>query len=83
MTKVPSVSNATRAHLAQLATRELSDEEWRAQAAIPLSPDEIESTLALARWFRGRYPTAAERLAYVRRAYARWLRAAGVEPRSR
>jgi hypothetical protein len=61
------------------SSRELSEEEWRAQVAIPLSPDEIESTLALVRWFRGRYPTAAERLAYVRRAYARWRRAAGVE----
>ncbi len=28
--------------------------------------------MELVRWFRRRYPTAADRLAYVRRAYKRW-----------
>jgi hypothetical protein len=74
MTVVPPISEAARARLAKLANRELTDEEWRAQAAIPLTPDEIEHTVALVRWFRRRYPTAADRLAYVRRAYARWQR---------
>ena len=77
MNKAPSVSAAARARLAELANRELSLDEWRAQAAVPLGQDEIASTLALVRWFRGRYPTVADRLAYVRRAYARWRRAAG------
>jgi hypothetical protein len=66
------ISAEARARLAEVANRELSVGEWRAQAAIPLSAEEIESTLLLVRWFRRRYPTVAERLAYVRRAYARW-----------
>jgi hypothetical protein len=75
VTKAPAVSTATRARLAELASRELSLDDWRAQAAIPLSPDEIASTLALVHWFRTRYPTAAHRLAYIRRALVRWRRA--------
>jgi hypothetical protein len=73
--ELPPLSPTARARLADLANRELSVEEWRAQAAIPLAPEEIEHTLALVRWFRKRYPTAALRLAYVRRTYARWQRA--------
>ncbi len=76
MTKLPAISESTRARLAALANRKLTAEEWQAQAAIPLSPEEIEHTRALVRWFCRRYPTAADRLAYVRRAYARWQRAA-------
>ncbi len=81
MTQLRPVSSAVRVRLAELANRRLSVEEWRAQVAVPLTPDEIEHTLALVRWFRGRYPTAADRLAYVRRAYARWQRSA--EPSGR
>jgi len=66
------ISPAARTKLAELANRQLGADEWRAQVETPLSPEEIESTLALVRWFRGRYPTVAERLAYVRRAYRRW-----------
>jgi hypothetical protein len=73
MTKL---SPETRAKLAALADRELSEEEWHAQLAIPLSPEEIENTLALVRWFRRRYPDVASRLAYARRAYKRWQRTA-------
>jgi hypothetical protein len=59
----------------------------------PLPPDEFERRVgaALAEldgpelgnlqeligWFRRRYPTARDRLAYARRAYVRWMRAAG------
>lgn len=75
-TELPRLSSATRARLAELANRQLPVDEWRALAAIPLTPEEIEHTLALVRWFRRRYPTAAQRLAYVRRAYARWQRTA-------
>ena len=83
MTELPPLSPAARARLAELANRELSVEEWGAQEAIPLAPEEIEHTLALVRWFRKRYPTAAARLAYVRRAYARWQRAAEPPSQSR
>jgi hypothetical protein len=75
MTKLLPLSPETRAKLAALADRQLSEEEWRAQIAIPLSPEEIENTLALVRWFRRRYPDVANRLAYARRAYKRWHRA--------
>jgi hypothetical protein len=71
------VSAEVRARLAADANRELPLEEWKAQLAIPLSPEEIENNRALVRWFCRRYPTAAERLAYARRAYARWMRSAG------
>lgn len=40
----------------------------------PITDAERDDVLALIRWFRRRYPTPAERLAYVRRAYARWQR---------
>ena len=40
-----------------------------------LSEAERQETLSLIRWFRRRYPTPAERLAYVRRAYRRWAAA--------
>jgi hypothetical protein len=83
VTKLSALPDAARARLAGLANRELSEDEWRAQAALPLSREEAESTLALVRWFRGRYPTATSRLAHARRAYARWQRAAGPERMSK
>lgn len=56
----------------ELAERTLSPEEFRAALAIPLGQDEEEQARSLIRWFRKRYPTPAERLAYTRRAYRRW-----------
>ena len=69
------ISDTARARLAEIANRELSVQEWRAQAAIPISQEEIEHTLSLVRWYRRRYPTAASRLAYARRSHRRWQRA--------
>lgn len=60
----------------RLAEEPLSPEEYRARANVPIGEAEREEVLALIRWFRKRYPTAADRLAYVRRAYARWTTAA-------
>lgn len=54
--------------------RELAPDEFARQLAIPLTDAERDETLALVRWFTRRYPTPAERLAYVRRAYRRWTR---------
>lgn len=62
------------AHANALANRTLTQEERAAAEAIPISLEEREETLSLVRWFCRRYPTPAERLAYVRRAYARWQR---------
>jgi len=58
--------------------RVLGPAEARAYLDAPISEAEREEVLALVHWFRRRYPTPAERLAYVRRAYARWRRTLGI-----
>ncbi len=63
----------TRAALKALAEEPLPLDEWHRRLAIPLAPDEVEHTLALVRWFRRRYPSVGERLAYARRTYKRWV----------
>jgi hypothetical protein len=55
----------------------LTPEEARAYLATPVSPAEYDGVLELVRWFRRRYTTGAERLAYVRRAYRRWSEVSG------
>jgi hypothetical protein len=72
---------AALARIRALSERQLSPEEVRAALAVPLGELEEEESRALIRWFRRRYPTPAERLAYVRRAYRRW-HAAVPAPRS-
>jgi hypothetical protein len=69
-----SVDPKTRARLRALAERTLSPEEWAERVAIPVGPEELQQSRELIRWFRRRYPTAGERLAYLRRAYSRWTR---------
>jgi hypothetical protein len=69
-------SRETRARLKALAEQPVPLDEWKRRLAIPLSPDEIEHTQALVRWFCRRFPTVGERFAYVRRAYRRWTRSA-------
>jgi len=70
-------SPETRARLKALAEQPVPLDEWKRRLAIPLSPDEIEHTQALVRWFCRRYSTVGERFAYVRRAYMRWTGQAG------
>lgn len=65
-------SEATVSALRELAERSLSPEEVAAALAIPIGPEERAAVLELVEWFGRRYPTPAERLAYVRRAYRRW-----------
>ncbi|MGQ0734512.1 MAG: hypothetical protein ACT4QD_12760 [Acidobacteriota bacterium] len=60
------------ARLAAAVDRRLSREEIEAYLKTPVSAGERDEVLALVRWFRRRYPTGAERLAYVRRASRRW-----------
>jgi hypothetical protein len=69
---IAPASPETRTRLKALAEQPVPLEEWRRRVAVPLSPEEIEHAHALVRWFRRRYPTVGERLAYVRRAYKRW-----------
>jgi hypothetical protein len=63
----------TEERVRELCDRLVSREEVRRARDEPLSAGERDSILELVRWFRRRYPTGAERLAYVRRAYARWM----------
>jgi hypothetical protein len=63
------------ARVRALSERQLSPEEVRAALAVPLGEAEEEGSRSLVRWFRRRYPTPAERLAYARRAYRRWVTA--------
>ena len=65
--------NALPRRVADLVDRVVSLEELRAATETPLTVDEREAILSLSRWFCRRYPTPAQRLAYVRRAYQRWL----------
>jgi hypothetical protein len=53
----------------------LSPEEFerRVQRALG-EEDEIANIRELIVWFRRRYPTARDRLAYVRRKHAEWTR---------
>ena len=75
MKPLAPLSSAALARLQALAERQLTAEEVRAALALPLGAAEEEESRSLIRWFRRRYPTPAERLAYARRAYLRWTAA--------
>jgi hypothetical protein len=64
-----------RARVRAVAERVLDAEEFRRLLATPISEAEEEDVRSLICWFRRRYPTPAERLAYCRRAYRRWAKA--------
>jgi hypothetical protein len=68
------MTRETAEHVRELIERRVSAEELRLALQHPISDDERSEILALVRWFMRRYPTGAERLAYVRQAYARWKR---------
>ena len=56
--------------------RRLDAQELAELLAVPVDREEREDVLSLVGWFRRRYPSPADRLAYVRRAYQRWTRSA-------
>jgi hypothetical protein len=66
------VTDERRAAVAAEVDRRVTPEEAAAYLATPISDAEREGVLDLVRWFTRRYPTGADRLAYVRRAYRRW-----------
>jgi hypothetical protein len=68
----PRLSAKASARVRALTERRLSPAEVEAALRIPIDEAEREEILSLIRWFRRRYPTPADRLAYVRRAYRRW-----------
>jgi hypothetical protein len=70
------------ARIRALSQRVLSADEVRAALAVPLGEAEEEEARSLIRWFRRRYPTPAERLAYVRRAYRRWKAVSPTAPKT-
>ena len=65
-------SPETVARIRALSERRLSAEEVQEAMRTPIGDAEREEILSLIAWFRRSYPTPAERLAYVRRAYRRW-----------
>ena len=73
-------SKKTSDRLRAWSERRLTAEEARTWLSVPIGEDERADVLSLVTWFRRRYPTPAERLAYVRRAYARWQRVHGQQP---
>lgn len=64
----PELQAALRRH----ADMPLSAAAIRAYLDQPISDAERDEVVSLIRWFRRRYPTGADRLAYVRRAFRRW-----------
>ena len=62
------------ARVRALAERRLTAEEIAQYEAMPPSAEERAEARALIAWFRRRYPTPRERLAYARGAYARWMK---------
>jgi hypothetical protein len=75
----PQTTDRVRA----LLDRSVSIDEVRCARDEPLDDSERETILALVRWFRRRYPSGAERLAYARQAYARWNRVGAIPITSR
>ncbi len=55
-----------------IANRRLTRRELERALEIAIGEDEARNTRRLIRWFCRRYPTAIDRLAYIRRAHERW-----------
>jgi hypothetical protein len=49
-------------------------EEFERRSAVRPTEEEVADFLSLVQWFTGRYPTAKDRFAYIRRKYAEWTR---------
>ena len=60
--------------------RRLTAEEARRYLDAPITEAERTAARELITWFTRRYPTPAARLAYARRAYARWTRTHVISP---
>jgi hypothetical protein len=74
------MTEETRDRIRRLVDRQVSATELREALEAPMSDAEREEILVLKRWFTRRYPTGAARLAYVRRAYARWQQNSRLTP---
>jgi hypothetical protein len=74
MTKFEPPSPEVVAQVRAFAERRLSPEEFEEYVQAPISDFEREQIDEMVTWFMRRYPTPADRLAYARRAYARWAK---------
>ncbi len=68
----PSAEALERMHA--ISARQLSADEVDAGLSARRNREEMEQARALIRWFKKRYPTVRERLAYARRAHQQWAR---------
>lgn len=73
-----TIDKAFVEEIRRLAERRLSAEEFQARLAVPIDAEERARILEKVDWFCRRYPTGAQRLAYVRRAYRRWAATQGL-----
>lgn len=64
------MKRALRPAIAALDEAVLTPDEWNRLAAIPVTEEETAETRDLVAWFKRRYPTVKERMAYARRKYA-------------
>ncbi len=60
--------------IVEMAETPLTLEEFERRTAVQPTQEEVAELMDLVRWFTGRYPTAKDRFAYVRRKYAEWTR---------
>ena len=67
-----------REEFSSFSDRRLDPAEARAYLDAPVTDAERDEVLALVHWFKRRYPTPLDRLAYVRRAYARCQQTLGI-----
>lgn len=66
------MNEGTARALDERLTSGVTPEEAEAYLRTPVTDDERAGVLEQVRWFRRRYPTGLDRLAYVARAIARW-----------
>lgn len=76
MTRPLGFSDADIAAVREMADRRMSPEEFAAYVSAPVSPEEQAESDDLVAWFTRRYPLPGSRLAWARRAWQRWSRAA-------
>jgi hypothetical protein len=60
--------------IAEMVETPLTLEEFERRSAVRPTEEEVAEFLSLVQWFTGRYPTAKDRFAYIRRKYAEWTR---------
>lgn len=68
---------STSRRLREQIDRIVTSDEARRYIDAPITLEERDAVRALCDWFIRRYPTPLDRLAYVRRAYARWQTGGG------